>query len=225
MNASRSNLWWRLVGLGFRLLYNELAWTYDWVSWGVSLGHWRRWQHASIPHLNVGSEALVLELAHGTADLQVDLAGAGILSVGLDLSPFMGRIAHRKLARKGVASRLVRGNALHLPFPCERFDAIVSTFPTEFIVRPDTLSEARRVLKPGGRLVFVPNGMLTASNVVVALLEWLYRITGQRGPWPVNLASAFRDAGFEATQIEETLPGSKVWIVIAKKPETSMMGA
>lgn len=211
------SLWWRLVCFGFRLLYNELAWTYDLVSWLVSLGHWRRWQRASIPHLNVEQGAQVLELAHGTANLQLDLLQAGVRVVGLDISPFMGRIARAKLIRSGRVARLVRGSAMSLPFPSESFDAVVSTFPTEFIIHPDTLKEAFRVLSPGGRLVFVPNGMLTLANPLVWFLEWLYRITGQRGPWPEDPLQAFRAAGFSPEMVVEELTGSRVWIIVAEK--------
>ena len=58
-----------LLRFGFRLLYNELAWTYDWVSRAVSLGQWRHWQRAVIPRLS-GQRAL--EIAFGTGDLVVD---------------------------------------------------------------------------------------------------------------------------------------------------------
>ncbi|MBM4425321.1 MAG: hypothetical protein FJ030_18410, partial [Chloroflexi bacterium] len=33
-----------LLRLAFRLLYNEFAFTYDLVSWAVSVGQWRQWQ-------------------------------------------------------------------------------------------------------------------------------------------------------------------------------------
>ena len=210
-------LWWRLIRFGFRLLYNELAWTYDWVSWGVSLGHWRKWQRHALIYLDQGVDAHVLELAHGTANLQLDMARAGWRSIGLDLSPFMGRIARIKLSRAGIEPRLVRGSAFHLPFADASFTYIVSTFPTEFIVQPETIREVHRVLKPGGRLVVVLNGMLTAVNPLVAALEWLYRVTGQRGPLPLDPFQQFREGGLELQLHVDDLPGSKCWVLVADK--------
>jgi ubiquinone/menaquinone biosynthesis C-methylase UbiE len=221
MSQRAESLWWRLVRFGFRLLYYEMAWTYDFVSWGVSLGHWRKWQHAAIPHLQTSPDDLILEIAHGTANLQIDLAQAGLKAIGLDLSPYMGRIARRKLRRARLEARLVRGSALQLPFADSQFKAIAATFPTEFIVQHQTLTETRRVLKPGGRLVVVPNGMLELANPLNRFLEWLYQITGQRGPWPDDPLIAFRRAGFEAELVEEKLVGSQVWIVVAVKPASS----
>ena len=57
-----SDVWQKLVSFGFRLLYNELAWTYDLVSWVVSLGHWRKWQTAVLDYVQGPA---VLEIAHG----------------------------------------------------------------------------------------------------------------------------------------------------------------
>jgi hypothetical protein len=49
---SAPSLWWRLVRFGFRLLYNEFAFSYDLVSKVVSLGAWRCWQQSALKHLN-----------------------------------------------------------------------------------------------------------------------------------------------------------------------------
>jgi hypothetical protein len=60
----------------------------------------------------------------------------------------------------------------------------VATFPTEYILDPATLAEVRRVLDQQGRLVVVASGRLTGRDPMSRLLEWLYRITGQRAPVP-----------------------------------------
>lgn len=214
----QNSAWWRLVKFGFRLLYNEMAFTYDAVSWIVSLGEWRSWQRAALKHLKVEPGQQVLELAHGTANLQIDLHAAGIPSIGLDFSPYMGAIARRKLSRRGIPFRLVRARAQALPFPDGTFAAVVSTFPTEFIVDPATIAEVYRVLKPGGRLVFVPNGQLTGGGVARQGLEVAYRATGQRGPWPNHIEERFTGTGFILMQAVEPCRISVAQVVIAQKP-------
>jgi ubiquinone/menaquinone biosynthesis C-methylase UbiE len=212
-----ANLWWRLVRFGFRLLYNEMAFTYDLVSNVVSLGAWRCWQRASLKHLQVEPNALILELAHGTGHLQVDLIGAGHRTIGYDLSPNMGWIAKARLIAHGYTQKLVCGKAQQLPFPGDTFAAVVSTFPTDFIVQSETLHEVYRVLQPAGQFIIVPNGVLTNGGVSGAGIEWLYRITGQRGETSLNLQEFFASYGFDANMVLEECPRSLAQVIVARK--------
>lgn len=210
-------IWWAVVRFSFRLLYNELAFTYDLVSFIVSLGAWRCWQQAVLKYLSVSKTVRILELAHGTGNLQLDLCEQGYQAVGYDLSPYMGRIAQKKLRKHKYTSQLVRGMAQQLPFPTASFGAIISTFPTDFIVDPSTLEEVRRILQPSGQFIIVPNGILTGSNFAGASLEWLYYITGQRDEKTVNLSELFTPYGFEAKLFEEQCPRSRVQVIVATK--------
>ncbi|MCZ7538448.1 MAG: methyltransferase domain-containing protein [Anaerolineae bacterium] len=213
--------WRSLLRLGFRLLYNELAFTYDAVSAVVSLGQWSAWQRAALPHLDARPGDPVLELAHGTGRLAIDLRRAGYRVTALDLSRAMGRIARRRLGRWGWRPSLVRARAQALPFPAGHFAAAVSTFPTEFIADPLTLGEVFRVLAPGGRLVIVLGGLLTGQDPAARSLELAYRITGQRGPWPVVLEARLAAAGFTAHAYNQMLPRSAVIVCVAEKPRSA----
>src|SRR5439155_13446350 len=114
----------RLLRFAFHHFYNTFAWSYDAVSALVSLGHWREWTQAAIPHLR-GKQ--VLEIAFGTGNLQLDMRAAGIEPFGLDLSPSMLRITRRKLRHASHTPRLVHGNAIPLPLPCPLHVPVVLT--------------------------------------------------------------------------------------------------
>ncbi len=206
-----------LIRLFFRLLYNELAGTYDLVSRTVSLGQWRHWQRAGVARLR-GRQ--VLEVAHGTGDMLVDLSALGFQPVGLDLSLNMGRIAQAKLRRHGLhwSVPLVRGLAQALPFIDRSFPSILATFPAEFIIEPETLGEFRRVLRPGGVVVFVPVAQITGLSLPERFFEWLFRVTGQASTdWFLPVIDRYARAGFKAHVERVTLPHSVVTVVVAEK--------
>ena len=148
---------------GFGLLYNELAFIYDPVSWAVSLGRWRDWQRAAFPFLQ-GQQ--ILELAHGPGHILLELEKAGFRVIGLDLSPHMGQIAHKRIKRSGSRVSVVRGKAQALPFAEASFSSVLATFPSEFILEPDSLEAVWRItipfLKPA----------LFASSILAFLLSF-----------------------------------------------------
>jgi ubiquinone/menaquinone biosynthesis C-methylase UbiE len=164
-------------------LYYQLAWTYDLVAWLVSFGQWAGWRRLALSFLQPGP---TLELAYGTGGFFIDMLETGHNPVGIDLSPYMARLASRRLRRKNLATRLGRARAQALPFPSGHFANVVATFPTDYMMRPDTLAEVYRVLRgqtddlPPGRLVIVFEGLLRGPGPLRAFVDWLYEITGQR---------------------------------------------
>lgn len=211
---------WRwLIQTGFSLLYNQFAWSYNLVSWLVSLGEWRKWQLAALPFV-VGPA--VLEVAHGPGYLLVALSGRDYRLTGFDLSPAMGRLAGRKLQEAGYEVPLVRGMAQNLPFGANCFNTVLTTFPTQFILAPATLQAIYRVLKPGGRLIIVPEGHLTGRSWLVRFITWLFVITGQApdGPAPNRwqfFERQLASAGFQSEFRPIALPHSNVTVIIAYK--------
>lgn len=164
----------RLLKLAFESLYGPFAWAYDWVSKTFFLGQWVAWQRSAIPHL-VGKR--VLEVGMGTGDMQIALTQAGYEAWGIDLSAQMLRQTTAKARRHGQpTARMLRAAANALPFPSGYFDSAVSTFPSEYIADAQTLSELRRVLKPGGRLVVVPGGWLKPKGAHARALGGVARI-------------------------------------------------
>jgi ubiquinone/menaquinone biosynthesis C-methylase UbiE len=207
-------LWYRLIAFGFRLLYNELAWLYDPVSWITSLGRWRRWQKSLWPYLP--PEGRALEVGFGPGHMLVELATAGYRTVGLDRSPGMLRLAQRRLRRQSLGVALCRGRAENLPFAAGAFDAVVLTFPTPFVYNAAWLAQMVRVLKPGGRAIVVEMASFERHTPSARFVEWLYRVTGQRGPVP-DLPGLLDSAGLSAWRETVQVDGTTVHLVVAQK--------
>src|SRR5437764_5384152 len=100
-----------------------------------------------------------------------------MLEVGYDCRavehyPAMVAAARDTLQRRnvGAGNRVLQGSAQHLPFPDASFDTVVSTFPSEYIYDPDTISEVERVLRPGGRLMVIEGANLLPVGFLQPLL-------------------------------------------------------
>lgn len=215
-----NTLYHALVRWAFERFYREGAWAYDVVAALVSGGHWRAWALSVLPHLS----GRVLELGCGTANLQLELAGATALSfsAGVDRSPQMLAIARRKARRLSRALQLVRAEAGALPFATASFEYVVATFPSEYIVDRATLAEVKRVLAPGGRLLIVLAAQLEASSLYRRLVELAYRATLQRTPRDLPAAGlspvgrALAGAGFRPHERWVAAPGGRVFLIDAE---------
>lgn len=213
MHSIVLTFWRRLLNYGFRLLYNELAWTYDVVSWAASGGRWREWQRTARAFLPPAGR--VLEVGSGPGYFLADLAAWGYQPVGLDLSASMLRRASRELRLQGLALPLCRGRAEALPFAPQTFDAVVATFPTSYVYDARWRKQVARVLKPGGRLVVVEVVTFSGRGLLPRYLDGLYRLTGQRGPAP-NLVRLLGHAGLTARHEQVEVDGNVVHLVVAE---------
>jgi ubiquinone/menaquinone biosynthesis C-methylase UbiE len=92
--------------------------------------------------------------------------GSGMLAVAAQLAP---KIEWRS------------GTAEALPYPDQRFDAVVSQFGLMFFTdRPRALQEMVRVLKPGGRLAASVWASIDRAPAFADLVALLDRRAGQR---------------------------------------------
>jgi ubiquinone/menaquinone biosynthesis C-methylase UbiE len=211
-----------LLRTAFHLLYHQLAFTYDLVAWIVSAGEWADWRRCVLPHLPAGP---VLEIAHGTGTLSLDMADAGYAVTAVDLSPAMGRIASGKKRawRKRRASQnassaggpsLVRADIRRLPFRSGHFSSATATFPAEFLFQAEAMREVHRALAPGGRWVIIPT----------AFPEWIAGrfLRNGREPLSVPVWKAVIDplqaAGFRIRADIVRRPRSRVLLILAEKP-------
>lgn len=155
-------------------------------------------------------------MGSGTGHVLESLLIGGYQPVGLDPSPMMLRQAQRRLSRQGLAGLLCRGRAENLPFTDQAFQAIVCTFPTAFIHDPAWLAEAMRVLQVGGKLIVVEMAYFSGRTLPPRCLEWLYQITGQRGPTP-DLVHLLDGTSLKVQRESVNMNGSMVNLILAVK--------
>ena len=152
----------------FETLYKN-RYLYRFASTVPFAGQWRIWQRLVLPRIQ-GKD--VLELGCGLGDLQADMLEAGYTCHAVEHSSEMVAAARATLKRRkiGKEKQIIQGSAQHLPFSAQSFDTIVSTFPSEYIYDPATISEVERVLRPGGRLIVIEGANLLPVGFVQPFL-------------------------------------------------------
>lgn len=134
----------------------EESWASDDPTWGI----WR------IPEREVGilpdvNGLDVIELGCGTAYWSAWLARRGARVVGIDNSERQLETARRLQREHALEFPLVHGTAEAAPFPAASFDLALSEYGASLWCDPELwIAEAARLLRPGGRLLFLTNSPL-----------------------------------------------------------------
>jgi demethylmenaquinone methyltransferase / 2-methoxy-6-polyprenyl-1,4-benzoquinol methylase len=129
-----------------RGLFAPLGPTYDRVGAALSLGQDPRGRRFLAARLPRGGH--VLDVATGTGLVAAELLRRGFEVTGLDLSPEMLAVAHRRF---GDEVQLINASAEALPLASESFDHLTVTHVLRYVTDPAaTLAELARVVRPGG---------------------------------------------------------------------------
>jgi SAM-dependent methyltransferase len=102
-----------------------------------------------------------IELGCGTAYVSAWLTRRGARMVGIDNSEQQLASARKFQQEFGLEFPLLHGNAEQVPLPDASFDLAVSEYGASIWCDPYLwIPEAARLLRPGGRLIFLVNGTL-----------------------------------------------------------------
>ncbi|HSI04990.1 MAG: bifunctional demethylmenaquinone methyltransferase/2-methoxy-6-polyprenyl-1,4-benzoquinol methylase UbiE [Myxococcota bacterium] len=215
---------------GSGAMFDRIAGRYDRLNRIISLGMDRGWRERLVLAMKLPAGARVLDLATGTADVAIAVADMhrDARVVGLDPSANMLDVGRVKTAAYGERIELVLGDAQALPFPDATFDAACISFGIRNVPdRAKGLSEMRRVVKPGGRVVVLelgePKGgplaffaRLHVHHIVPRLGAYLSRAPEYRYlqrsiaafPQPEDFAVMMADAGLSEVGIERLAFGA-----------------
>jgi demethylmenaquinone methyltransferase / 2-methoxy-6-polyprenyl-1,4-benzoquinol methylase len=137
-------------------LFGEIAPRYDLINDLQSFGLHRAWKRKMVELAAAQPGMTALDVCCGTGDIAFALRGRGAQVVGLDFSVPMLRVAATRVAG-GVS--LLQGDAQHLPFPEDAFDAVTVGYGLRNLASWQRgLREMWRVAKPGGRLLVLEFG-------------------------------------------------------------------
>ena len=142
-------------------MFDSIAPRYDFLNRLLSFGIDRRWRRFAVRQLEVPKGGKVLDVATGTGDVALEIAGqtpSDVGIVGVDISREMMEFGRRKVLGSPFAGRITFQDAPceSLPFPDASFDGATIAFGIRNVVdRPKGLHEMHRVLKPGGRAVIL----------------------------------------------------------------------
>jgi SAM-dependent methyltransferase len=139
--------------------FGERAWAAAEPSWGL-------WdipesELSLLPSDLSGTDAI--ELGCGTAYVSAWMARRGARVVGIDNSAAPLETARRLQRHHALEFSLLHGNAEAVPLPDASFDFAISEYGACLWADPERwIVEAARLLRPGGRLVFLTNSFLMA---------------------------------------------------------------
>jgi len=157
-------------------MFNDIAFRYDFLNRFLSAGIDVRWRKKAIRQLESLKPKTLLDVATGTAD--VAIMASGILKpqkiTGIDISDGMLDIGRKKIVKLRLEKsiELLNGDCETINFNNDSFEAVTVAFGVRnFENLEKGLSEIRRVLKPGGKLV-----VLEFSKPGIPVVKSIYNL-------------------------------------------------
>ncbi len=133
------------------------SWAKDEIDWGMFSG-----PESDLNTLGDVDGKDVIELGCGTAYFGAWLAKRGARVTGVDVTPAQLETARRLQQETGLNMEFIEASAEDVPIADASFDLAISEYGASIWCDPELwVAEAARLLRPGGRLVFLCNSTLS----------------------------------------------------------------
>ncbi|MBE7628666.1 bifunctional demethylmenaquinone methyltransferase/2-methoxy-6-polyprenyl-1,4-benzoquinol methylase UbiE [Tenacibaculum piscium] len=140
-------------------MFDNISEDYDGLNRVISLGIDVSWRKKVVKLVGENNPQQILDIATGTGDLALMMASLHPQKiVGLDISAGMLEVGKQKISKENLSDKIemIVGDSENMPFKNETFDAITVSFGVRNFENLDKgLTEIRRVLKTGGKLVIL----------------------------------------------------------------------
>jgi demethylmenaquinone methyltransferase/2-methoxy-6-polyprenyl-1,4-benzoquinol methylase len=179
-----------------REVFASVAPKYDLMNDLMSLGVHRIWKKIFVGDLRPRAQHALLDLAGGTGDITFGwLAQGGGRAVLSDINPAMLSVGRDRAVNKGLVGDVsfLVADAEKLPLPDRSVDRVSMAFGLRNCTDKDAvLSEARRVLKPGGRFLCLEFSKVQVAAFVPIYDAWSFKALPRIGQLVARDADSYQ---------------------------------
>ena len=178
-------------------VFTNVASKYDVMNDVMSVGIHRVWKDAMMDWLAPRDGQRLLDVAGGTGDISFRFLkrAPGARATVLDMTESMLVEGQKRAEAESMAEKLdwIVGDAMALPFEDNVFDVYTISFGIRNVTRiPDALSEAYRVLRPGGRLMVLEFSQLPNEGLQKLYDLYSFNVIPKMGKLIANDADSYQ---------------------------------